>query len=64
MQMTPGAFNSLSAARTRAVQVAHVRQETRYVVRESGEYFVVTDEDLDTFFMGIADGNILFCTAE
>jgi hypothetical protein len=62
--MTPGAFNSLREARTCAVQVAHVHQETRYVVRESGEYFVATDEDLDTFFVGIADSNILFCTAD
>jgi hypothetical protein len=61
---TPGAFNSLSAARTRAVQVAHTKQEARYVVRESGEFFVATDEDLDTFFMGIAQNNILFCTED
>jgi hypothetical protein len=62
--MTPGGFSSLALARYRALQVSKARLETRYVVTECGEYFVASDEDLDTFFVGIADKNILFCTAD
>jgi hypothetical protein len=62
--MTSGGFSSLALARHRAVQVARAREETRYVVWESGEYFVASDEDLDTFFVGIRDRDILFCTAD
>lgn len=36
----------------------------RFVVFESGEYHVATDGDLDTWFAGIADRNILYCTAD
>jgi hypothetical protein len=64
MQSIPGGFDSFVAAKSRASQVARTKQEARYVVVESGHYFVATDEDLDTFFMGIPDRSILYCTAE
>jgi len=36
----------------------------RFVVFESGEYHIATDVDLETWFAGIADRNILYCTAD
>lgn len=36
----------------------------RFVVVEAGEYHVATEFDLETWFAGISDQNILFCTAD
>jgi hypothetical protein len=36
----------------------------RFVVFEAGEYHVATEFDLDTWFVGISDRNILYCTAD
>lgn len=36
----------------------------RFVVLESGEYQIANETDLDTWFAGIADRNILYCTAD
>jgi hypothetical protein len=56
-----GGFDSMREAQQRARHIAHIRQEMRYVVYESGSYFVATEEDLDTFFMG---SKPLYCTAD
>lgn len=36
----------------------------RFVVFESGEYHIANETELDTWFAGIADRNILYCTAD
>ena len=33
-----------------------------FVVYESGEYHIATDYDLDTWFAGIRQSDIVFCT--
>jgi hypothetical protein len=60
-----------AAARRKALQLARKLRTTYYVVWERDtdapaalSYHVATDYDLDTFFAGISDHNILFCTAD
>lgn len=36
----------------------------RFVVFESDEYHIANETDLDTWFAGIADRNILYCTGD
>jgi hypothetical protein len=48
----------------KAERIAKSANETRFVIRESGEYHVASDEDLDTFFAGISDSNILYATGD
>jgi len=36
--------------------------EPIFVVYESGYYYVCTDDDIDTFFNGIQDKDIVYCT--
>lgn len=49
---------------------AHFTHEVRFVVFDrsadngEGPYHVATEEDLDTFFDGIPERDILFCTDE
>jgi hypothetical protein len=54
---------TLAQAIQHAEKRARETDEVRYVVYESGEYHIATEEDLDTFFMGISDRNILYCTS-
>jgi hypothetical protein len=54
--------------REQAIQLARKRaketDEIRFVVWDCGEYHVASDFDLDTWFVGISDRNILYCTAD
>jgi hypothetical protein len=38
--------------------------ESRYVVLEAGDYYVASDEDLDTFFAGLSDNSILYASGD
>ena len=49
---------------SKARQSARRQGEERFVVFEAGEYHVATAEDLDTFFMGLSDNQILYSTTE
>ena len=51
---------AIDQARRKAKQ--HARDY--FVVRESDEYHVTDDLGLDTFFIGISEHNILFCTGD
>jgi|KBSMisStaDraftv2_1062788.scaffolds.fasta_scaffold06274_7 hypothetical protein len=57
-------FDSLKKALDRAEHVAQRECEIRYVVYESGEYHVCDDVDLDTWFAGLRDEQIIYCTAD
>ena len=35
-----------------------------FVIQEDGEFHVTNDFDLDTFYLGISEDNILFCTGD
>lgn len=35
-----------------------------YVIREEGDYHVADDYDLETFFLGVRDEDIVFCTID
>jgi hypothetical protein len=51
-----------------AVKFAHKRAtqtgEAYFVVRESGEYHISNEIDLDTFYAGLSDRDILYCTSD
>lgn len=47
-----------------ARRIAERTGQARFVVREAGEYHIATDTDLDTWFIGIHDRDILYCTDE
>jgi hypothetical protein len=49
---------------TKAKQLAKKNEEVYFVVYESCDYHVANDFDLDTWFAGISDNNIRFCTAD
>jgi hypothetical protein len=51
---------TLAQAIKQADKSARSSGEVRFVVRESGEYHVASEFDLDTFFAGIRDDSILF----
>ena len=55
---------TLAQAIQRANKAARTTGEVRFVVRESGEYHVASEFDLDTFFAGIRDDSILYCSAD
>jgi hypothetical protein len=55
---------SYAQAMAKANRLAKCDGTMRFVVVECGEYHVATEFDLDTFFCGISDQNILFCTAD
>ena len=35
-----------------------------FVIYEANEFYVATEEDLSTFFVGLSDNQIRYCTAE
>lgn len=59
---------TFNEAKEHAVRLAHKTGKTRFVIwvgdDVSGPYAVATDEDLDTFYLGISDDHILLCTAD
>jgi hypothetical protein len=57
-------MTNLNEAISWADRAARINGEIRFVVRESGEYHVASESDLDTWFAGISDNNILYCTAD
>ncbi len=59
-----GPFQSLKQALKRADVIASKDACVRYVVYESGEYHIADEIDLDTFFMGLSDEQIVYCTAD
>jgi hypothetical protein len=59
-----GPFNTLKEAADRAGKIASSGYGLRYVVYEAGEYHVADDVDLDTFFVGVRDQDIRYCTAD
>jgi hypothetical protein len=48
---------------SKANRLAKKNEREYFVVREAG-YDVVNDEDLDTFYVGISENNIVYCTSE
>jgi hypothetical protein len=57
-------FHTLDKAIKHAERVAGDGYGIRYVVYESGEYSVCDDADLDTWFAGLSDNQIRYCTAD
>jgi len=59
---------TFNEAKERAVSLACKTGKMRFVIwigdDEGGPYTVATDEDLDTFYLGISDDHILLCTAD
>ena len=58
-------FRDQRTAEKQAYSRRHMRGnlgEPLYVVYEAGYYHVATEEDLDTFFAGISDNDIVYCT--
>lgn len=55
-----GGVKTFGEAKARADRSARKRNETRYVLEESGAYYVASDEDLHTFFAG--NTRILYVT--
>jgi hypothetical protein len=49
---------------SKAERKAKVNDKPYFVVYESGEYEVASEFDLDTWFAGVQDNNILYCTAD
>jgi hypothetical protein len=57
-------FETLALAVVKARRLAKQKEQTYYVVYESGQYSVADETELETFFCGISDRNILHCTAD
>lgn len=59
---------TFNEATERAVSLARKTGKVRFVLwvgdDVGGPYTVATDEDLDTFYIGISDDHILLCTAD
>ena len=55
-------------AKERAIAIARKTGKMRFVLwvgdDVGGPYTVASDGDLDTFYSGISDDHILFCTAD
>jgi hypothetical protein len=62
--MTIRPFSSFNQARAIADKYARATERTMYVVYEAPEFYVATEEDLSTFFVGLSDNQIRYCTAE
>lgn len=56
----PSSELAIKAAR----RLAGKTGEAQWVVWECGAYHVANEFDLDTWFAGISDRNILYCTAD
>lgn len=55
---------TLSAAIAKANRLAKKNDREYFVVREAGEIDVCSEFDLDTFYCGISDHNILYSTEQ
>lgn len=53
-----------SQARVKAEKLAKQYDQDYFVVLEAGEYGVANDFDLETFYVGISQDHILYCTAD
>ena len=62
--MTMYPFSSFNQARAIADKYARAIERTMYVIYEANEFYVATEEDLSTFFVGLSDNQIRYCTAE
>ena len=51
-------------ARSKADRLAKKHGRDYFVVIEAGEYDATDDEGLKTWYMGISDDHILYCTAD
>jgi hypothetical protein len=62
--MTMHAFSSFNQAQAIADKYARTTERTMYVVYEAHEFHVATEEDLSTFFAGLSDNQVRYCTAD
>jgi len=62
--MTMHSFSSFNQAQTIADKYAGATKRVMYVVYETHEFHVATEEDLSTFFIGLSENQIRYCTAE
>ncbi len=62
--MTIRSFSSFNQAQGIADKYARATERTMYVVYEAHEFYVATEEELSTFFVGLSDNQIRYCTAE
>jgi hypothetical protein len=62
--MTVHSFSSFNQAQAIADKYARATKRTMYVVYEAPEFHVTTEEDLCTFFIGLSENQIRYCTAE
>ncbi len=62
--MTMHSFSSFNQAQAIADSYAGATKRTMYVVYEAHEFYVATEEDLSTFFIGLSENQIRYCTAE
>ena len=62
--MTMHPFSSFSQARAIADKYARATERTMFVIYEANEFYVATEEDLSTFFVGLSDNQIRYCTEE
>lgn len=62
--MTMHPFSSFNQARAIADKYARATERTMYVAYEGNEFYVATEEDLSTFFVGLSDDQIRSRTAE
>ena len=57
------ARKELAQAQAIADRYARATKRTMYVVYEAHEFYVATEEDLSTFFAGLSDNQVRYCTA-
>jgi hypothetical protein len=62
--MTMHEFSSFNQAQAIADKYARATERTMYVVYEAHEFYVATEEDLSTFFAGLSDNQVRYCTAD
>ena len=65
--LTPVDGDNLEAVKRGARAKARKTNRIYYVINYpdyNGRYHAADDFDLDTFYGGISDGNILYCTAD
>ena len=62
--MTMHSFSSFNQAQAIADKYAGATKRIMYVVYEAHEFYVATEEDLSTFFIGLSENQIRYCTAE
>ena len=62
--MTMHEFSSFNQAQAIADKYARATERTMYVVYEAHEFYVATEEDLSTFFAGLSDNQVRYCTTD